>query len=172
MKEILSLHYDLDEDVTINHRIVDLLAESKIAVRHYAISRKWVLDEARLYDRLTFLIESRPLTLERLDEYFAWLEGWAGQTIDAGSGHFRSRFVGVLFFERADLSGKPLAKIMKRYSRSRWLRWGLHGWQENLLLVCRLPDCNWYGSRKGKDFAAIFTALQSKLHRTEKIEEA
>jgi len=169
LTRILSPHFELERDAVVCDRPVPLVARSRVTVQHYTLSKKLVLEESRLFDTLYFWTERPPLSGERLEEYFGCLCRLQAETSRIPANHFRSRFVGIVLVPGFFASG--LRKQVRRYHHFRWLRFGFGGMTESLLLVYDWRTGNWFGNRRGREFAPLLARLRLEVWGSQNLPE-
>ena len=165
LAQILSGYYDVQKDIFLDGRKSELLAQSRQKLQHYAISKKLIVDESQLSDYLVIQSETSAPTQEVLSNHFSWLEEWAKTKASSEERHMRSRFVLVLLLEENWL---PLnfERIVKKYSKSYWLKFGINGWYETILICYHLPTYSIYSNRRSKDFLSLLEKI-SEFDKTE-----
>lgn len=147
----LSAYYNVEREIVIHNREIDLLAQSNQKLQHYALNKKIVLDESNLNDYLVFQKEASVPTKEILDDHYTWLKEWAKSKVSSGNQNMRSRFILLLLLEENWLPPK-FEQVVKKYAQSFWHKFGLNGWYDTILICYHLPSFAVYAHRKGKDF--------------------
>ncbi len=165
LAQILSGYYDVQKDVFLNGRKSELLAQSQQKLQHYAISKKLIVDESHLNDYLVIQSETSTPTQELLSNHFSWLEEWAKTKTSSEERHMRSRFALVLLLEEKWL---PLnfEQMVKKYSKSYWLKFGINGWYETMMICYHLPTSSIYSNRRSKDFLSLLEKI-AEFEKTE-----
>ena len=160
---ILSPFYDLRKDAELLGETVPLMAQSRLTVQHYALSKKLILEQSHLSDSLFFWIQTTCPPFVWFAERFHWLRE-VQQNNAPEPGHFRSRFIGIVLIPDAPVPS--LRRQLSRYHHFRWLRFGFNGMSESFLLTYAWAEGKWYGNRRGREFASLFARLNRELQET------
>jgi len=162
INNLLSTDFEVTRNVQILGREIPLLAHSNLSIQQYLFSEKWVVDEVRTNDYLFCWLEDSRLTRQDLDHSIRWLQRYSDFVNSSDHQHMRSRYIGIIFSTSQTLDPN-VQKYLKLCSRSRWLKWGFHGWNEYFLIVFHLPTSSWMLTRKSREFKLLLSKIKEQL---------